>query len=251
MNIGELERSLGGERSYGTIFGLAVRDPQSATLTTVHEAGVARVKSTVLGQKTDDKYVQETSKTFTASKDTYAFLKTDGTYVYIEKTLNDPKPTQAEVDAAAGADALYIAKVVTDGTRVVDGGVTDMRKEAGHGEIEAVSIDASFEAGEVGAMYYRLPFAGRVLALDTSVYKALAGTDNGTATLAIGLNNKFTNVTGGLATVPLSSAVGTRVQVVPTALHLFSKDQTLRLTTAKATAGGKIMVNVYLEKRPK
>jgi hypothetical protein len=42
------------------------------------------------------------------SKDTYAFLKTDGTYVYIEKTLNDPKPTQAEVDTAAGADgSLY------------------------------------------------------------------------------------------------------------------------------------------------
>lgn len=251
MNIGEQDFLLGGDRNYGVLFGLVVRDPQSSTLTTVIEAGLARVKSTTLGQKYEEKVVAETSKAFTASKDTYVFLKTDGTYHYYEVANGAAKPTQAEVDAAAGANALYIAKVVTDGSRIADGGVTDMRKEAPHGEIVPLSFDVSFESAEQGAHYGRLPFAGRLIALDATVYKALAGTDAGSVTAAIGKNNKFTNATGGAVSIPLSSAIGTRVQVAPTAANLFGAGQTLRLTSAKTTAGGKANVVAYLEKRPK
>jgi hypothetical protein len=251
MSIGENEFLVGGERLYGVIFGLVTRDPQSATLTTVHECGLARVKATTLGQKYAEVVVAETSKAFTASKDTYVFLSTAGAYVYVEKANGAAKPTQVEVDAAAGANALYIAKVVTDGSRVVDGGVTDMRKEAPHGEIEAIDIDMSFEASEQGATYLRLPFPGRVIAIDASIYKALGATDTGTITAALGLNNKFTNITGGVITGAISAAIGTRYQVAPTAANLFQTGQTLRLTSAKTTAGGRLTVTVYVENRPK
>lgn len=245
----ESDFQLGGDRSYGVIFGLVIRDPQSATLTATIEGGWARVKSTTLGQKYAELAVQSTTKAFTLSKDTYVVLKTDGTFVYVEVANGAAKPTQAAIDAAAGADSLYIAKVVTDGTRVIDGGVTDMRKEAPHGEIVAYSSEQSFESTEQGPQYFTSPIAGRILRIDASVYRPLSATDNGTVQAAIGENDKYTNLTNGLVTVPLSSAVGARASATPSALNSLRAGQTLRLTSAKTTVNGKCGVTVYFEKR--
>jgi hypothetical protein len=55
--------------------------------------------------------INATSKTYTASKDTYVDLKNDGTYTYIEVALGAASP-------ALTANSIRIAKVVTSGAAV-------------------------------------------------------------------------------------------------------------------------------------
>lgn len=251
-NVGELNYQLGGPRQYGVMYGLVVRNPNSATLTATIEGGYARVPSQTLGQKFQEFGLQESTKAFTASKDTYVFLNSAGTIVYIEVANGAAKPTQAVVDATNGVGSIYLAKVVTDGTRVLaTGGVLDLRTEATHGELEAITVDASFEAGETGAFYVPLTYNGRVLAMFSGVYKALAGTDTGTEQLAIGENDVFVNATNGLVTHAISAAIGTRNTAYPTALNAFRSGNQLRVTTAKTTSGGKASIVLVVEKLPK
>ena len=60
-----------------------------------------------------------TSKTYTASKDTYVYIDQNGTFQYEEVALGAEQPTDP-------ANSLILAKVVTDGTAIT--GVTDMRR---------------------------------------------------------------------------------------------------------------------------
>lgn len=102
----------------------------------------------------------------------------------------------------------------------------------------------SFETGEQGVVYLYFPFAVAITKIRGTVVKALAGTDTGTITGA----NADGNSTGGVITGAISAALGTEYSVTPTTNYKVGKGQWYKLTSAKTTAGGKILVSVEYER---
>lgn len=224
----------------GVLTGLVVRDPGSATLTTTVEGGsllqqlsgtaASGVSLTLTG-------IQDTSKTFTASKDTYVYVNSAGAIAYLEVANGAAKPTLATLVATGGAGSQFLAKVVTDGSRVTAGGVSDLRQMSG-ADVRSETIKVGFAAADVGANYWIAPQRCAIIKSQATVITALANTDAGTITFATGINDVYTAVTNGVITLALSSALGTRAACVPTALNVVGAGQTLRVTSAKTTAGG-------------
>lgn len=238
-------RASGGSQP-GVIDGLVVRDPGSATLATTIEGGVILLKpsTTGTGIAYNDYVIQDTSKTFTASKDTYVYVNASGALAYDELANGATKPTTAALEALGGVGSQLIAKVVTDGTRVVAGGVTDLRQLAGV-TLETLTVpNLSFVTANQGSQYLRLPGTADIYGYIATVTGALGGTDTGTVTAALGLNDVYTNQAGGVITGAISAAVGTRYSAYVTGVRRLRSGQTLRLTTAKTTTGGTMTVQV-------
>lgn len=91
--------------------------PTSATLVATTTAGRALIINTTDNEM---KYVEKsaTTKTYTASKDTYVDLSASGTYTYNEVANGAAEPTTT-------SNSIRLAKVVTSGTAVTS--VTDSR----------------------------------------------------------------------------------------------------------------------------
>lgn len=230
-----------GENNPGVIFGHQIRDPQSATLTGTVVGGFINIRSST-GAITRYRNAS-TTKAFTASKDTYVYVSSAGAIGYLEVANGAAKPSQATLEATGGVGAQMIAKVVTDGSRITDGGVTDLRQFAG-ADLHEASFTTSFITAEQGAQYWVAPCPVWFLYAQSSVQVALAGTDAGTVTFALGVNDKYTAVTNGVITIPLSSAIGTRVDTVPSDVMFVDAGQSLRFTTAKTTAGGRAITQI-------
>lgn len=230
----------------GVVTGLIVRDPGSSTLTTVLEGGWIRIKSPTSGEAFNEFRIADTSRAYTASRDTYVYVSATGTLGYIEQTLNDPKPSLAALETAGGVGAQFIAKVVTDGSRIVAGGVTDLRQLSG-AFLLSQNLTLSFATNELGAQYWVAPTRSRIWKAQASVQVALAGTDAGSITLARGVNDVYTNMTDGAISLAASSAIGTRASCLPSASFIVEAGQAVRFTTAKATAGGRTVTQVLYE----
>lgn len=237
-------RASGGSQP-GVIDGLVVRDPGSSTLTTTIEGGVILLQpsTTGTGVAYNDYVIQNTSKTFTASKDTYVYVNASGALAYDEVANGATKPTTAALAALGGVGSQLIAKVVTNGSRIVAGGVTDLRQTAGV-TLETQTLPMSFLSTEVGATYLRLPGTVDIYGYIATVTTAIAGTDNGTITAALGLNDVYTNQTGGVLTATASDALGTRYAAYVTGVRRLPSGQTLRLTSAKTTSGGHVTLTI-------
>ena len=106
---------------------------------------------------------------------------------------------------------------------------------------DVITLDVSFETGEVGDFKVKLPYACTVTEIYAYAYKAIAATDNGTI---VPKDNGGTTMTGGTITFTASDARGTAYTSTPSANNAFTAGQLLTLTTAKATAGGKVLVSV-------
>jgi hypothetical protein len=106
---------------------------------------------------------------------------------------------------------------------------------------ETLIAPVSFEAGEVGTIFVDFPYACTILSYQFVCTKALAGTDAGTIQFA---DNAGTNMTGGLASIPASTAFGTRVGATITAGGEVAINDDIRITTAKTTAGGRGFVSI-------
>lgn len=106
---------------------------------------------------------------------------------------------------------------------------------------ETLIAPVSFEAGETGTIYIDFPYACTILSYQFVCTKALAGTDDGTIQFA---DNSGTNMTGGLATIPASTAFGTKVGATITAGGDVAINDDIRITTAKTTSGGKGFVSI-------
>lgn len=106
---------------------------------------------------------------------------------------------------------------------------------------ETLNIPVSFEAGEVGTIFVDFPYACTILAYQFVCTKALAGTDAGTIQFA---DNAGTNMGGGLASIPASTAFGTRVGATITSDNAVAQNDDIRITTAKTTAGGRGFVSI-------
>lgn len=111
-------------------------------------------------------------------------------------------------------------------------------RDTGRGEVRDVAL--SFETGEQGSVKLYFPEPVVVTKLRSTVLKALAATDAGTITGA--------NATGasssGVLTHPLSAAIGNEQNTVPTSNNYVTAGSFYQLTTAKTTAGGKVIVSV-------
>ena len=239
QNAAALDPAFGGT-GLGVITGLIVRDPQSATLATTVEGGWIRLL--VSGVQTLFR-IADTAKTFTASKDTYVYISSAGALGYYEASNGAAKPSQATIEATGGAGSQLIAKVVTDGSRVTDGGVSDLRQFAGV-DMRSAEFFQSFASTETGAAYWVAPARVRVWKLQTTAVDTLAGTDAGTITAAVGVNDKYTAMTNGATSLAASSATGTRASALPSAYFIVDAGQSLRLTSAKTTSGGTAITQV-------
>ena len=226
----------------GVVIGLVVRDPQSATLSTTIEGGwILQNTASTQGQLTR---IADTAKTFTASKDTYVYITAAGALAYNELANGATKPSQAAIEALGGVGSQLIAKVVTDGSRVTDGGVSDLRQIAGV-DMQSFSISQSFATTETGAAYWVAPGRVRVWKAVTVAVDTLAGTDAGTVTLAAGVNDKYTDMTNGATSLAASSATGTRASALPSGYFIVDTGQAVRLTSAKTTSGGNAYTQVF------
>lgn len=267
--IGELQGTAdGGPGGVAPgVIGMQSLVPASG-LVVSYEAGIARLASllnaTTLSavQSIDEFIVQPATYTVANTKDTYVYVYNLSGVLTIGqaavanggvKPRNNTLPVGAEL----------IAKVVASGGNVT--GITDMRRDPSRGEVEAIAIPISFEAGEVGTYAVKVPFPSRILYAEVTLYKAAAGTDAGTIQIKTGIQEVYSTPSNALLTVPLSSIVGFRTsaspgtQVAGSATNfaasvtqaLVLRDQMLQVVTAKTTAGGKGVLTVYLEMTPK
>lgn len=102
----------------------------------------------------------------------------------------------------------------------------------------------SFDTNEQTATKLYFPFAVRITKIRGIVTKAIAGTDNGTIQGA----NPDGNSTGGLITAVASDALNVEYSVSPTTNVLVGNSSYYKLTSAKTTAGGKVLVTVEYER---
>lgn len=240
-------QSLSIEGPPGVVIGGVVRDVTTTTLATVIEAYVCRVAldpslSSTAGRPWAEYAVADTAKTFTASKDTYVYLTSAGALAYSEVANGAAKPTLASIVTAGGYGSQFLAKVVTDSDEITS--VTDLAERNCSADLMSAEIYLSFNATEVGDYFWRAPTHCRLYVLQACVIDTLANTDVGTVTASVGVNDIYTAVTGGAISIPLSSATGTRVAVAPTAVREIAAGQSLKLVSAKATAGGSCVVQV-------
>ncbi len=224
----------GAGAGIGVITGGVVRDPQSSTLASVIEGLWARQNLSTGVVLTR---IADTAKTFTVSVETYVVVNSAGAIAYTEVALAAAKPSNATFEAAHGVGYELLAKVVTDGARILDGGVTDMRRHAGV-DMQSAVFYQSFATTETGAQYWVAPCRARVWKFQTVAVDTLAGSDAGTVTAALGINDKYTNMTNGATSLAASSPTGTRASALPSASFIVQPGQCVRLTSAKTTSGG-------------
>jgi hypothetical protein len=102
-------------------------------------------------------------------------------------------------------------------------------------------VTVSFETNEQGLLKVYMPFACTIVRVRLQVQKALAATDAGTVQLK---DAAGTNMTGGLGSLAASSPIGTEATITPTALNTVAAGSFFSMTTAKTTAGGKVVATV-------
>ena len=107
--------------------------------------------------------------------------------------------------------------------------------------LEEVSTFAmSFETNEQTATKIYFPYKVTINKIRSIVMKALGGTDTGTITGANATGNSAT----GVVTVAISAALNEEDNASPTTNNVVAADNYYKLTTAKATAGGKVLVSL-------
>lgn len=103
-----------------------------------------------------------------------------------------------------------------------------------------ITLPLSFETNEQTATKVYFPFKVTINKIRSIVMKALAGTDAGTITGA----NSTGNSNNGVVTVALSAALNEEDAASPDSNNVVLADGYYKLTSAKATAGGKVLVTL-------
>ena len=237
----QLAKTSLGDSGPGVQVGLVFRKPASGLVST-YDGGVARVVSSTLGKVLDEYTIQPTTLTVTASKDSYVYVNgTTGAITVAEVANGAAKPSQATI----GATSEWLTLITADGSNIT--GVTDLRRMSG-GFLEDFSADLSFTTANQGSVYWIAPANGRLRYMIGSVIVPLSATDAGTVTAAIGDGDTFTNVTNGVLTFALSSAISVRASAAPSAANIFRAGQMVRLTGAKTTTLGGVHVQCLWER---
>lgn len=105
-----------------------------------------------------------------------------------------------------------------------------------------ITVPHSFESGEQGDINIYLPWRAKLFRVRSTVVKAIAGTDNGTITVKTGTTT-ITTITHNA-----SEAYGTEKSA--SVNQDFLENSAITLTSAKTTAGGKVLVSLEVEILP-
>jgi hypothetical protein len=105
---------------------------------------------------------------------------------------------------------------------------------------EVMTFAMSFETNEQTATKLYFPYKVTINKIRSIVMKALGATDTGTITGA----NSTGNSTGGVVTIAISAALDEEDNASPTTNNVVAADGYYKLTTAKSTAGGKVLVSL-------
>lgn len=109
------------------------------------------------------------------------------------------------------------------------------------GSEHLAQLNMSFETGELTTTRIYFPFKVTINKIRGIVMKAIAATDSGTVTCG----NSTGASSGGVLTFPASSALNYEPTAAsPTTNNVVLADSYYYLTTAKSTAGGKILVSI-------
>lgn len=105
---------------------------------------------------------------------------------------------------------------------------------------EIVVIPMSFETGEQTTTKIYFNHKVTVNKIRSIVVKALAGTNSGTITAA----NSSGDMASGVCTHAQSAALNDEQSASPTTNNVIAADGYVQLTSAKVTAGGKVLVTL-------
>ena len=108
-----------------------------------------------------------------------------------------------------------------------------------------VTIPMSFETGEQTTTKIYFPKAVTINKIRSIVMKALAATDAGTITCG----NSVGASANGTISIPASSALNTENSTSPTTNNTVEVNLYYYLTSAKTTAGGKVLVTLEYTER--
>lgn len=109
---------------------------------------------------------------------------------------------------------------------------------------EIIVVPVSFEAGEQCNNSILAWYPGKIIAVYTSVTKALAGTDDGS--LVVKINS--TTIQNGNINMGTGSALNSETQTTSSADNTFAYLDNIKLVTSKTTAGGKALVTLVVER---
>jgi hypothetical protein len=142
-------------------------------------------------------------------------------------------------DSVAEATTTQIADDAITTAKITDANVTVAKLETAL--LKGVTVvPLSFETGEQTTTKVYFPFKITVNKIRGIVTKAIAGTDNGTITAA----NSVGNMASGVITATASDALNTAYSVTPSTNNVVAADSYIQLTSAKSTAGGKVLVSI-------
>lgn len=117
----------------------------------------------------------------------------------------------------------------------------------GTGWNETHNLQVSFSAAQVGDFKIKMGYAGTVTEIYAYAIEAIGAVDAGTI---IPKNNAGSTMATGTITYPLSSLRGTAFTVNPSSNNTFIAGDFLTLTTAKATAGGEVLLSIKTLRTP-
>jgi hypothetical protein len=105
---------------------------------------------------------------------------------------------------------------------------------------EVMTFAMSFETDEQTVTKLYFPYKVTINKIRSIVMKALGATDTGTITGA----NATGASTNGVVTIAISAALNEEDSAIPTTNNVVAADSYYKLTTAKSTAGGKVLVSL-------
>jgi hypothetical protein len=130
-------------------------------------------------------------------------------------------------------------EVDTDILRIKDLGVAIAKLEAALLK-GIITVPLSFETNELTSTEIYFPYKVTINKIRSIVMLAIAGTDDGTITGANSVGDSDT----GVVTVAASSALNVKDDASPGSNNVVAAGSYYKLTTAKSTAGGKVLVTL-------
>jgi len=168
--------------------------------------------------------------------------------------INDSAVTTGKVADLAITGAKLADTTITVG-KIASNAVTNVKvladtlqpsKSTQLARTEVITAFVSFETAEQGTYKVYCPYKGNVTSAAFSVTKALSNTDDGSIILR---NDAGTVMTGGTLTVPLSSAIGTNIEVSPSANNAVDPGDYIQMVISKTTVGGKGTIFIGIERQ--
>jgi hypothetical protein len=171
---------------------------------------------------------------YVSQNDLIYVIGSDGTGLYKVTSADNATPVTVTAFDTVPAGSIVDADISASAAIVPS-------KFANSANYKVVAIPVSFVTANQTTHTFYFPNAATVTKVRSFVTGALSGTDAGTITCQ---NNAGTGMTGGVITIPLSSAVATENSVTPSANNTFTAGQKMQLVVAKTTTGGTATVFV-------